>query len=75
MVSCPAFCLARRLLIVRGGVEMKKLTWKPILANLREALGELDRIYLRLYFLDLGELPDDCLMIARGLATHHILIC
>ena len=60
MVSCPAFALARRLLIVRGGVEMKKLTWKPILANLREALGELDRIYLRLYFLDLGELPDDC---------------
>jgi hypothetical protein len=60
MVSCPAFCLARRLLIVRGGIEMRKLTWKPILANLRAALGEIDGTYLRLYFLDLGELPDDC---------------
>ena len=59
MVSRPAFVLAWGLLIVRGGVEMKKLTWKPILANLREALEELEGSYLRLYFLDLGELPDD----------------
>ena len=41
---------------------MKKLTWKPILSNLREALGEIDGTYLRLNFLDLGELPDDCPM-------------
>ena len=39
---------------------MKKLTWKPILSNLRAALGEIDGTYLRLYFQDLGELPSDC---------------
>ena len=60
MVSRLAFGLARRLLIVCGDIEMRKLTWKPILSNLRAALGEIDGTYLRLYFLDLGELPDDC---------------
>ena len=38
---------------------MKELTWKPILSNLREALGELSRIHERLYFLEFGELPED----------------
>ena len=55
MVSRLAFGLARRLLIVCGDIEMRKLTWKPILSNLRAALGEIDGTYLRLYFLDLGE--------------------
>ena len=37
---------------------MKELTLKPILSNLREALGELDRMGERLHFLDFGELPE-----------------
>ena len=41
------------------GLEMKELTWKPILSNLREALGELVRLGERLHFLDFGELPED----------------
>lgn len=60
MCSSVFSLLAWGLLIVRGGLEMKKLTWKPILSNLREALGEIDGTYLRLYFLEFGELPDDC---------------
>ena len=39
---------------------MKELAWKPILSNLREALGELDGIHLRLHFLAFGELPEVC---------------
>ena len=39
---------------------MKALTWKPILSNLTEASGELKKLYWRLHFLELGELPDSC---------------
>ena len=39
---------------------MKELTWKPILSNLTEARGELLSLCEYLYFLDFGELPEDC---------------
>ncbi len=39
---------------------MKALSWKPILSNLTEARGELLSTYERLYFLEFGELPEDC---------------
>ena len=39
---------------------MKELTWKPILSNLAEARGGLLRLCERLYFLEFGELPEDC---------------
>ena len=70
--SFTAFLLLARMLLItclsielnrnrkHGDIEMKELAWKPILSNLREALWELERTYLRLYFLDLGELPEDC---------------
>lgn len=49
---------------------MKELTWKPILSNLREALGELDEIHVRLHFLDFGDLPKGCLW--SGKAADYI---
>ena len=49
---------------------MKELTWKPILSNLKEALGELRSIGERLYFLEFGELPEDCL--CHGDASNYI---
>lgn len=45
---------------------MKELTWKPILSNLREALGELARIGERLHFLEFGELPADCCWLGKA---------
>ena len=39
---------------------MENLTLRPILSNLREALGELERTHERLHFLTFGELPEDC---------------
>ena len=38
---------------------MKELTWKPVLSNLTEALGELDDLHQCLHFLSFGELPED----------------
>jgi len=39
--------------------DMKELTWKPILSNLTEALGEIRDIHCRLHFLQFGELPEE----------------
>ena len=44
---------------------MKELARKPILSNLREALWELLRTHERLYFLEFGELPEDCHWIGK----------
>ena len=38
---------------------MKALSWEPILSNLSEAKGELERLYWQLYYLTFGELPED----------------
>lgn len=38
---------------------MKELTWKPILSNLTEALGEIRDLHCRLHFLQFGELPEE----------------
>ena len=38
---------------------MKELTWKPILSNLTEALGEIRDLHERLHFLQFGELPEE----------------
>ena len=38
---------------------MHTLSWKPILANLNEAAGELDKLHCRLHYQSFGELPDD----------------
>ena len=39
---------------------MKALTWKPILSNLTEANVELKTLHWRLYYIQFGELPEDC---------------
>lgn len=38
---------------------MKELIWKPILSNLREALGEIRGLHRLLHFLQFGELPEE----------------
>ncbi len=38
---------------------MRTLSWKPILANLNEAAGELDELHCRLHYQAFEELPDD----------------
>ena len=38
---------------------MKELTWKPILSNLTEALGEIRGLHRLLHFLQFGELPEE----------------
>ena len=58
--TCPSIEFNRNR--KHGDIEMKELTWKPILSNLRVVLWELDIIHLRLHFLDFGELPEDCLL-------------
>lgn len=36
--------------------RQQRLSWKPILSNLREALGEINQIHLHLHYLTFGEL-------------------
>ena len=38
---------------------MKELTWKPILSNLTEALGEIRGLHRLLHFLQFRELPEE----------------
>lgn len=38
---------------------MKELAWESILPNLKEVLGELDDLHVRLHFFTFGELPED----------------